>query len=59
MSDFWFFDKSVQFLNLDARVLFLIFNSSVQILIFFFFESDFLTLDTSVWYLILDISFRF
>lgn len=26
---------------------------------FFFFESDFLTLDTSVWYLILDISFRF
>lgn len=58
MSDFWFFDNSVQFLNLNARVLFLIFNSSVQISIFFF-ESDFLTLDTSVWYLILDISFRF
>lgn len=58
MSDFWFFDNSVQFLNLNVRVLFLIFNSSVQISIFFF-ESDFLTLDTSVWYLILDISFRF
>ena len=58
MSDFLFFDNSVQFLNLNARVLFLIFNSSVQISIFFF-ESDFLTLDTSVWYLILDISFRF
>ena len=58
MSDFLFFDNSVQFLNLNARVLFLIFNSSVQISIFFF-ESDFFTLDTSVWYLILDISFRF
>ena len=36
MSDFLFFDNSVQFLNLNARVLFLIFNSSVQISIFFF-----------------------